>query len=63
VEERVAVSNEPKKHHYVPQFYMRQFPCMADAKKVMTLERHRDVVVAASKSIARIGYEDLFRAP
>ena len=50
--------NEPKRHHYVPQFYMRQFACTADANKIMTLERHRDVVVAAPKSIGGIGYED-----
>ncbi len=50
--------NEPKKHHYVPQFYMRQFACRTDCKKVMTLERHRNVVVANPKSIEGIGYED-----
>ncbi|WP_158213716.1 DUF4238 domain-containing protein [Sphingopyxis witflariensis] len=52
------MSNEPKKHHYVPQFYMRQFVCPTDPKKVMTLERHRNVVVADPKSIEGIGYED-----
>ncbi len=50
--------NEPKKHHYVPQFYMRRFALNADANKVMTLERHRDLVVAAPKSIDGIGFED-----
>lgn len=50
--------NEPKKHHYVPQFYMRQFTCATDINKVMTLERHRDVVVSDPKSIEGIGYED-----
>ena len=39
-------ANAPIKHHYVPQFYMRQFACADDAHKVMTLERHSDVVVA-----------------
>ncbi|MCW1432156.1 DUF4238 domain-containing protein [Novosphingobium sp. JCM 18896] len=51
-------ANEPKKHHYVPQFYMRRFACADDENKVMVLERHREVVVADRKSIENIGYED-----
>ena len=51
-------SDEPFKHHYVPQFYMRQFACVDDNKKIMTLECHRDVVVVDRKSIKGIGYED-----
>lgn len=51
-------ANEPKKHHYVPQFYMRRFACADDVNKVMVLERHRDVVVADRKSIEGIGYEE-----
>lgn len=50
--------NEPKKHHYVPQFYMRRFACTGDENKVMVLERHRDFVVADRKSIESIGYEE-----
>lgn len=52
------LANEPKKHHYVPQFYMRRFACANDENKVMVLERHRNVVVADRKSIENIGYED-----
>jgi hypothetical protein len=51
-------ANESKRHHYVPQFYLRRFACPDDANKVMVLERHSDVVVADRKSIDRIGYED-----
>jgi hypothetical protein len=51
-------ANESRRHHYVPQFYLRRFACPDDANKVMVLERHRDVVVADRKSIDRIGYED-----
>lgn len=51
-------ANEPKKHHYVPQFYMRRFACADDENKVMALERHRNVVVADRKSIEGIGYEE-----
>jgi hypothetical protein len=52
-----VATNEPKKHHYVPQFYMRRFACSDDVNKIMVLERHRDVVVADRKSIEGIGYE------
>ncbi len=51
-------SNEAKKHHYVPQFYLRRFACPSESNKVMVLERHRDVVVADRKSIQGIGYEE-----
>lgn len=51
-------TNEPKKHHYVPQFYMRRFACTDDENKVMVLERHRNDVVANRKSIESIGYEE-----
>lgn len=50
--------NAPIKHHYVPQFYMRQFACADNARKVMTLECHCDVVVADRKSIEGIGWEE-----
>jgi Protein of unknown function (DUF4238) len=53
-----VAANETKKHHYVPQFYMRRFACADDENKVMVLERHRDVVVANRKSIEGIGYEE-----
>ena len=52
------VANEAKKHHYVPQFYMRRFACADDENKVMVLERHRNVVIADRKSIEGIGYEE-----
>jgi len=51
-------ANTPKKHHYIPQFYMRRFACIEDQNKVKVLERHRDVVVADRKSIEGIGYEE-----
>jgi hypothetical protein len=53
-----AAANEAKKHHYVPQFYMRRFACADDENKVMVLERHCNVVVADRKSIEGIGYEE-----
>lgn len=48
----------PKRHHYVPQFYLRRFACQEDPNKVRILERHGDVLVTGRKSINRIGYED-----
>jgi hypothetical protein len=50
--------NAPKRHHYVPQFYLRRFACTDDPNKVLVLEQHRDSLVADRKSIDRIGYED-----
>jgi hypothetical protein len=32
-----VIANEAKKHHYVPQFYMRRFACADDENKVMCL--------------------------
>jgi hypothetical protein len=53
-----VAANEAKRHHYVPQLYLRRFACADDPNKVMVLERHRDIVVADRKSINRIGYEE-----
>src|SRR5438093_11929706 len=55
---RIVAENEPKRHHYVPQFYLRRFACSDDHNKVRVLERHRDIVVSDRKSIDRIGYEE-----
>lgn len=50
--------NASKRHHYIPQFYLRRFACFDDANKVMVIEQHRDVLVADRKSIDGIGYEE-----
>ncbi|PYE92716.1 uncharacterized protein DUF4238 [Rhizobium sp. PP-F2F-G38] len=49
---------EAKRHHYVPQLYLRQFACADDPNKVMVLENHLDIVVWDRKSIDRIGYDE-----
>lgn len=50
--------NDPKKHHYVPRFYLRQF-CSVDHKnKVPTVSRHNPFLIKNLKSISGIGYED-----
>lgn len=48
----------PKRHHYVPQFYLRRFACPDDPNKVRILEQHGDILVTDRKSIDRIGYEE-----
>ena len=50
--------SRPKRHHYVPQFYLRRFACPDDPNKVRVLERHGDILVTDRKSIERIGYEE-----
>lgn len=52
------MANQPKRHHYVPQFYMRRLACADDPNKINIVERHRDILVADRKSIDRIGYEE-----
>ena len=50
--------NDPKKHHYVPQFYLRKFRCSDDENKVPTISRHNPYLIKKKSSINRIGYED-----
>lgn len=47
-----------KRHHYVPQFYLRQFACIDDSRKIMALERHDMFVVHQRKSISQVGFQD-----
>lgn len=51
-------ANASKRHHYVPQFYLRQFACADDSNKMKIIEQHGDWLVADRKSISRIGYEN-----
>ena len=54
----MAEVNDPKKHHYVPQFYLRKFRCIDDENKVPTISRHNQFLIKKRSSIGRIGYED-----
>ncbi|MGA1839090.1 MAG: DUF4238 domain-containing protein [bacterium] len=54
----MAEVNEPKKHHYVPQFYLKKFCCIDDENKVPTISRHNPFLIQKRSSIGRIGYED-----
>ena len=52
---------KPPKHHYVPQFFLRNFSVDDEQKKVMALQKHGDRAVWAKKSIKSIAYEhDLY---
>ncbi len=51
------MSNEAKRHHYVPRFYLKRFSDQNNIKKVMTVERHGEFIVGSRKSIRSIGYE------
>lgn len=51
-------SNTPKKHHYVPQFYLKQFSSSSDANKVTTLRFNGANVIRGKSAIKNIGYED-----
>jgi hypothetical protein len=49
---------KPTRHHYVPQFYLRQFCCADDGNKVPAVSLCSPYVINKPKSINGIGYED-----
>jgi hypothetical protein len=53
--------NPPHDHHYVPQFYLRNFATDEDKKKLFTVMRHGHRAVWAQRAIKSIGFErDLY---
>lgn len=53
--------NTPRNHHYVPQFYLRNFACDPEKKKIRTLAKSGEYAVWAERSIEGLGYErDLY---
>lgn len=50
--------SKANKHHYVPQFYLRQFSCPDDVNKVSAASFNRPFIIKNKKSIEGIGYED-----
>ncbi|MBE9399691.1 DUF4238 domain-containing protein [Pontibacterium sp. N1Y112] len=50
--------SNPKKHHYVPQFYLRNFGYVDDKNKVPTISRSNPYLIKKKSAISRIGYED-----
>jgi Protein of unknown function (DUF4238) len=48
-------------HHYVPQFFLRNFSVDPAGKKITTVAKHRSRAVWATRSIEHLGYErDLY---
>src|SRR6267154_1644939 len=53
--------NAPRDHHYVPQFFLRNFAVDSERKKLTTVAKHGGRAVWAERSIAHLGYErDLY---
>lgn len=53
--------NEPREHHYVPQFYLRNFAVDPEKLKIETVAKNGDMAVWAMRSIESLGYErDLY---
>jgi hypothetical protein len=52
---------EPHHHHYAPQFFLRNFACDSEGRKVNTIMKHGLRAVWARRSIENIGFEhDLY---
>ncbi len=53
--------NASRNHHYVPQFFLRNFAVDPEKKKITTVAKHGPFAVWAKRSIERLGYErDLY---
>jgi len=53
--------NQPRDHHYIPQFYLRNFAPDAEKKKLFTVMKHGHRAVWAQRAIKSIGFErDLY---
>jgi Protein of unknown function (DUF4238) len=53
--------SEPRDHHYVPQFFLRNFASDPEKRKVTTVAKNGEFAVWAERSIEGIGFErDLY---
>lgn len=53
--------NEARDHHYVPQFFLRNFASDAEKRKVTTVAKNGAFAIWAERSIESLGYErDLY---
>ena len=50
-------TREPRKHHYAPQFFLRNFAVDEQRKRVQAVAKHGSVGVWAEQSIEEIAYE------
>lgn len=52
---------EPRDHHYAPQFYLRNFAVDPDRRKIATVAKNGHLAVWSVRSIGGLGYErDLY---
>jgi hypothetical protein len=52
-----VAKQEPRDHHYAPQFYLRNFAVDPDRRKIATVAKNNDVAVWSQRSIEGLGYE------
>lgn len=53
--------NEPRDHHYVPQFFLRNFATDPERRKITTVAKNGEFAVWAERSIESLGFErDLY---
>lgn len=53
--------NDAHRHHYVPQFFLRNFAVDSAKKKITTVAKHGSMAIWAKRSIEHLGYEcDLY---
>ena len=50
-------NQEPREHHYAPQFYLRNFAVDAEKRKIATVAKNGHVAVWSVRSIEGLGYE------
>lgn len=59
--EMAMSTNQPRNHHYIPQFYLRNFAVDEEKKKLFTVMRRSHLAVWAQRAIRSIGFErDLY---
>ncbi len=51
------MANEPRDHHVVPQFFLRNFAVDAARTTITTVAKHGDRAVWGERSIRGLGYE------
>jgi Protein of unknown function (DUF4238) len=55
------MKDEPRDHHYAPQFFLRNFAVDPERRKITTVAKHGQFAVWAKRSIEQLGYErDLY---
>lgn len=53
----VVAKQEPRDHHYAPQFYLRNFAVDPERRKIATLAKNNNMAVWSQRSIEGLGYE------